>query len=201
MVGILAFGSLIDDIGAELEPVVQDDRLVAQTPFQVEFARISAKTRGGSPTLVPVEGFGARVAAAVLVLHPDVSATSATDMLYRRETRQIGTDKPYKQLSKPFPDQVLVRRLDDFIGVKTVLYTDFPKEGKLSAPTAELLAHHAVASARAREDGFDGISYLVAAKRNRIWTPLMPSYEQEILRLTGVGNLEAALVAARTAKP
>jgi len=44
----------------------------------------------------------------------------------------------------------------------------------------------------------DGISYLIAAKKNGIVTPLSADYEREILRQTGTDNLEAALQAAKS---
>jgi hypothetical protein len=50
--GILAFGSLIDNPGAEIEAALVGRKLNIRTPFGVEFARSSIK-RGGAPTLVP----------------------------------------------------------------------------------------------------------------------------------------------------
>jgi hypothetical protein len=41
--------------------------------------------------------------------------------------------------------------------------------------------------------GRDGISYLVAARRNGISTPLSDPYEREILHGTHARNLEEAL--------
>jgi len=54
----LAYGSLIDDPGSEIQPVIA--RLIegVETPFKVEFARSSEK-RDGAPTLVPVKEGGA----------------------------------------------------------------------------------------------------------------------------------------------
>ncbi|GAA4131236.1 hypothetical protein ACFFTN_26415 [Aminobacter aganoensis] len=52
-VGILAYGSLIGDPGAEIEPAITS-RIACLTPFPVEFARQS-RTRKGAPTLVPSE--------------------------------------------------------------------------------------------------------------------------------------------------
>jgi hypothetical protein len=39
-IGILAYGSLIDDPGAKIEPFIFH-RVVCRTPFKVEFARTS----------------------------------------------------------------------------------------------------------------------------------------------------------------
>ena len=47
------------------------------------------------------------------------------------------------------------------------------------------------------QDGKDGISYLIDAKRCGIQTQLSPDYEKEILRLTGTDSLEAALASTR----
>jgi hypothetical protein len=46
-VGILAFGSLIDDPGPEIEAALIDRKLNVRTPFNIEFARASIK-RGGT---------------------------------------------------------------------------------------------------------------------------------------------------------
>ena len=58
MVGILAYGSLIDDPGSEIGEVIADVISDIETPFSVEFAR-SSSTRSGAPTLIPVEAGGA----------------------------------------------------------------------------------------------------------------------------------------------
>jgi hypothetical protein len=59
-VGILAFGSLIDRPGWEIDEGIIGRKAGVLTPFSVEFARKSVK-RGGAPTLVPVEVSGSRV--------------------------------------------------------------------------------------------------------------------------------------------
>ena len=56
-IGILAFGSLLDEPGAELEAHIARRIEGIETPFAVEFAR-SSRTRDGAPTLVPVTGAG-----------------------------------------------------------------------------------------------------------------------------------------------
>ena len=67
LIGILAYGSLGDDPGAEIGSLVAERIGGVRTPFRVEFARQS-RTRGGAPTLVPVSEGGASVEAKVLVL-------------------------------------------------------------------------------------------------------------------------------------
>jgi hypothetical protein len=64
-VGILAYGSLIGDPGAEIEPHITR-RISCRSPFKVEFARTS-RTRKGGPTLVPYKD-GSEVAAQILVV-------------------------------------------------------------------------------------------------------------------------------------
>jgi hypothetical protein len=88
-VGILAYGSLICEPGPEIEPVIAR-RISCQTPFKVEFARTS-KTRKGGPTLVPCDD-GSQVAAQILVVQ--LPLKDATDRLYRREIRKVGTKGP-----------------------------------------------------------------------------------------------------------
>jgi hypothetical protein len=52
IIGILAFGSLIDDPGEEIANVISGDPIIVETPFPVEYGRFSL-SRGGAPTLVP----------------------------------------------------------------------------------------------------------------------------------------------------
>ena len=52
-IGILAYGSLIDDPGIEIEPLIKKRIKNIQTPFKIEIARKST-TRGDGPTLIPV---------------------------------------------------------------------------------------------------------------------------------------------------
>ncbi len=69
---------------------------------------------------------------------------------------------------------------------------------RLPELSGSALAARAIASVTTAESGKDGISYLIAAKKNGLVTPLSPDYEREILRQTGTENLEAAL---RSIKP
>jgi hypothetical protein len=192
-VGILAFGSLITDPGSEVVSV-RVDSINADTPFKVEFAR-SSRIRDGAPTLVPVEEGGAKVNAVVFVLAPSVTERQAGDILWRRETRRIGTGGRYRPRANPGPNNVLVKSLTGFAGLDVVLYTDFPASGKLNNPTPQQLAVLAIESVKgnAGATGMDGISYLIAAKESNILTPLMPEYEKEILARTASADLKEAL--------
>lgn len=87
MIGILAYGSLIDDPGGEIEPYIIK-RIEIETPFPVEFAR-SSRTRDGAPTLVPVSQGGSTVHAVILVLDREVSESQARDVLWRRERSDL----------------------------------------------------------------------------------------------------------------
>lgn len=84
-VGILAYGSLIGDPGAEIAPVILG-RIECRTPFKVEYARTSV-SRMGAPTLVPYDA-GDHVAAQILVV--DLPIHEATNRLYRRELHKVG---------------------------------------------------------------------------------------------------------------
>ena len=53
-IGILAYGSLIDDPGFEIKGLISKKLNGILTPFKIEFARCSS-SRGGAPTLVPVQ--------------------------------------------------------------------------------------------------------------------------------------------------
>jgi len=191
-VGILAYGSLIDDPGKEIQGAVVRRIENVETPFPVEFARRSRK-RDGAPTLVPVETGGARVRAVIFVLRDSVTLQEAADMLWRRERNEVGSGQTYTPPDRPGPNTVVVEQLQRFHGVETVLYTKIP--ANITDLTPETLAELAIKSARGRAGAQrrDGISYLIAAKRNGINTPLMEEYEREILNGVPANTLEEAL--------
>jgi hypothetical protein len=180
-VGILAYGSLIADPGVEVGPLVVR-RTETLTPFPVEFGRISA-TRGGAPTVVP-HASGKRVKAAVLVL------------LWRRETRNEGSARTYRESARP--NAVIVLDLPGFCGLEHVLYTDFNPEGKIAAPDPASLADAAIMSVGRAAPGKDGISYLIGLLQAGVETTLTARYVAEILSRTGTSELEGALRLLRT---
>jgi hypothetical protein len=92
---------------------------------------------------------------------------------------------------------VIVESLRDFHGVDVVLYTRIAPN--IEDLEAAKLADLAIASAKSREltEGRDGISYLIAAKRNGIVTPLSAVYEETILRRTRASSLNEALKGLR----
>ena len=100
--GILAFGSLIDDPGAEIESALVGRKLNVRTPFGVEFARSSTK-RGGAPTLVPLEHGGTPVLGQILLVN--VSEQEAKDRLWRREIDRVGHGGHYAKHANPGPFQ------------------------------------------------------------------------------------------------
>jgi cation transport regulator ChaC len=188
-VGILAYGSLIDDPEEEIGRAIIAVRGPVLTPFTVEFARKSS-TRKGAPTLVPVERGGAQVQARILVL--DVPEEEAANRLYRREIRKVGSGRIYKASKTDEPNKVTIKRLENFQGVDAVFYTSIG--ANIEPLTATELARLAIVSVREAEPGMDGISYLIRAKQNGIRTALSEQYEQEILRLVEAPDLEEALV-------
>lgn len=195
-IGILAYGSLIEEAGSEIEPLIRERRESIETPFSIEFARRSS-TRDGAPTVVPVESGGCPVDATILVLEAGVSVTEARDLLWRRETRNENSDRRYSPPTMPNPNKVVVETLRNFEGIDVVLYTKLG--ANITDISAEKLADLAIKSAKAEagRKGQDGISYLISVKRHRISTPLMPGYEKEILRKTGASGLDDALSRCR----
>ncbi len=190
-IGILAYGSLIPDPGAEIGPVTVRRITGMKTPFRVEFSR-SSRVRDGAPTLVPVDRGGAKVTGVVLVLHDAVNETAAQDMIYRRERNRVGSGDRYADVNPANPDSALLGRLDGFAGLDVVFHAAL--RANIEEPTPELLAHLAIASAEAPSGAVerDGIRYLMDARQSGIVTPLMPEYEAEILRRTGGRDLEEA---------
>ena len=190
--GILAYGSLIQDPGPEIQPHIRL-RIDTETDFPVEYARLSTQ-RGGAPTLVPHPD-GARVKAQILVLDDGVSADVATDMLWRRETGTQDPTQPYPAGTSP--NSVQCQRTTH-PSVTTVLYTDFLPQGKIEHPAAAELAKAAIASVANAAPGQDGITYLRNAIAAGTKTPLTDEYQAEILRLTSTQDLGEALGAAAT---
>ncbi|WP_029914773.1 hypothetical protein [Pelobacter seleniigenes] len=195
-VGILAYGSLIEDPGKEIVPLICERKEGIETPFSIEFAR-SSSTRDGAPTVVPVEIGGGRVHATILVLDAGVDLKTAQDLLWRRETRNESTNKHYALPSKPNPNRMVVEKLNNFAGLDVVLYTKLG--ANITDPNAAKLADLAIKSAKAEagRSGKDGISYLLSVKRQGISTPLMQGYENEILQKTGTSSLVDALSRCR----
>jgi hypothetical protein len=187
-IGILAYGSLIDDPGVELGPKIVR-RVRTRTPFPVEYARISAK-RGGAPTVVPHPA-GCPVNAVVLVLSNDISVAQATDMLWRREVRAEGSGRLYAESGSP--NAVVIRQLVGFCGLEHVLYADFNPAGKLAAPDPRELARAAIDSSAAAPSGNDGVSYLTALINAGVETPLTRRYAEHILSITTAPRLAAAV--------
>ncbi len=193
--GILAYGSLISDPGVEIASKIRM-RVKTTTPFPVEYGRYSGKTRGGAPTLVRHEA-GAAVSAEILMLDDAVSIEEATDMLWRRECRQIDSDEKYVEGTTP--NSVLVREITDNTCVNSVLYTDFLPAGKIPTPSAADLADlasRALESVKKAEASKDGITYLIAAIAAGIQTPLTEAYRQAILHQSGTQSLDGARMRA-----
>ena len=188
-IGILAYGSLIDEPGHEIRPFITD-RITTETPFPVEFGRFSTSTRGGAPTVVP-HTLGKPVAAEILVLSDEVQLAEAKSMLWRRERGKMGSGEEYQE--RGTKNAVLVRVTVDFCGIDHVLYTDFNPEGKISSPDPHALAVAAVESVRKAVSGKDGISYLMNLISKGVITKLTGEYRQEILHLTNTTSLEEAL--------
>ena len=190
-IGILAYASLIEDPGKELETLIRERISDVQTAFSVEFGR-SSSSRDGAPTLVPVESGGAPLQGTILVLDPAVEVQRAEDLLWRRETRNECSDKRYRPRDIPGPNTVMVEHLQNLANVETVLFTKIGANVKNRTP--EFLADLAICSARseAGEKRMDGISYLISVKIQKIQTPLMPEYEAAILQKTKAQTLQEA---------
>jgi len=192
-IGILAYGSLIDDPGSEIESVIVD-RLEVETRFRVEFARKS-RIRGDAPTLVPVKEGGSTIKAKILVLKESISKEEAKNRLYRREINKIGSQKEYDRPNPCDPIGDIVCIEEDYESfpdlVDLLLYTKIAPTPNL---TPDKLASLAIDSARSKfgAQRRDGISYLIDIKSRGNKTPLMGEYEEKILDGTKTSNLEEA---------
>jgi cation transport regulator ChaC len=192
-VGILAYGSLIENPDKEIIEVRTRTIDNVETPFNVEFARSSTK-RGGAPTLVPVTGFGTPVTAKIIVV--DTTVDDAVHRLYRREINRVGSARLYVHKQDPGSDDIVIERLPNFHGLGTVLYTRIG--ATIENPDAKNLAELAIASAKELDNGRDGISYLIDAQKHGIKTALSDEYAAEINNKMGTKDLAAALLKARS---
>lgn len=189
-IGIMAYGSLIDDPGNELGPLIVK-KIACTTPFEVEYGRLS-KTRGGAPTLIPVKSGGASVNAFLLILEAKVSLPDAKSMLWRRETRIIG--RSYVHPDKPGRNNVVVESVAGFQDCQIVLYTaigsNIPGE-----TTAMGLAKYAIDSilTNAGSHKMDGLRYLMSAIDNGIYTPFTTEFLEKILHRTETAGLLEAI--------
>nr|WP_294991441.1 hypothetical protein [uncultured Sediminibacterium sp.] len=189
-IGILAYGSLINDPGEEINQHIIGMKDCV-TPFNVEYARMS-KTRANAPTLIPVRENGKPVNAKILLLN-GLSIEQAEDMLWRRETRTKKINANYPRKEKPGTNDVVVKRVADFEGVPTVLYTSIGQNLGILNPT--VLAKLAINSFIDDEQNkkTDGIHYLLNAKQNGIETGLSKEYEKAINELAGTKTLVEAI--------
>lgn len=191
-IGILAYGSLIDNSGNEISKL-EIERIDCETPFNVEFARTSS-TRSNAPTLIPVEIGGRKVKAVIIVLNPLTNIDTAKSILWRRELHKTNGTENYIQSVNPSPNKVVVKTLTDFMNVQTVLYTSIGCN--ITQPlTSELLANFSICSilSKAGQEEKDGLRYLHSAKRNGIVTTLSEEYESQILLKTESKSLEQAI--------
>jgi hypothetical protein len=183
-IGVLAYGSLLDDPGDELARLTVGRLEGVLTPFHVELAR-SSTSRDGAPTLVPVEHGGAPVGATILELDASIGETGVREALFRRESRR-------PDASLPADGPSWIRAIDHLAGVDRVMYTAL--EANIAELDADGLARLAVLSA-AKDAGAaqrDGISYLIAQLERGIRTPLAEPYAAAILRRTGAVSLRNA---------
>ncbi|MEQ8834989.1 MAG: hypothetical protein RIB67_11185 [Miltoncostaeaceae bacterium] len=170
-VAIMAYGSLIDDPGPELAPLIVR-RPPRRTAFPVEYARASPRW-GGGPVLVPHPA-GGEVEGRLLVLADAVELGAAVQMLAAREG---------------LPDArgvVLVDCGEPYAVLAAALPRNLPAPDMMPVE----LARRAIASAAT--GARNGIAYLRRAMASGVLTPLSREYAAEVCTILGVPDLEAA---------
>lgn len=194
-IGILAFGSLIEFPGKEIEEI-EIGRIECVTPFNVEFARISS-TRGYAPTLIPIfdNSKGLKVNAKIIIIDSKVSIENAKSILWRRECQKIEKSENYNEPKNPTSKNVMIGELDNFCNVEKVIFTYFIIQEDYKDLNPLNLADYAIKSAQSQagKEAKDGISYLISTKKHGILTELGEDYEKEILNKTNTNSLENAL--------
>mgnify|MGYP001086266631 CR=1 FL=1 len=188
-IGILAFGSLIDDPGEELQSVIAERKEGVITPFNIEYGRKSSK-RGNAPTLIPVSDGGLKVKATLLVLKEGLTLEEVKNRLYRRETNNVGKNGTYTERENPTPNQLVIQEHTDINDVQVYLTANYGCNLEEISP--DILADLAIESFKSNEveKGRDGISYLKNNIDNNIITPLTEEYRNAILKKMNAKNLE-----------
>ncbi|MCU0308617.1 MAG: hypothetical protein MUE51_12790 [Thermoleophilia bacterium] len=169
---MLAYGSLIADSGPGLAAVVAE-RVPARTPFPVEFGRASARW-GGGPVLVPHPD-GAPVDGMLLVLERGLGLGTAVDLLAEREGAG---------------PECVVEVADGVPAGLMVLCACLPRNLPRPDMAPDALARRAARSAGSGSR--NGVAYLRLALSAGIRTPRTGAYAEEVMRLSGEGDLEAA---------
>ena len=190
--GILAFGSLIDDPGTELKEYIVEQIKNVETPFKVEYGRKSSG-RGNAPTLIPVSHGGKKVKATLLILSDELGIVEAKNMLFRRELNKVGSARTYTEREKPTSNQLMIGTHKNIRGVETVLTANFGNN--IPEITPEILAELAIDSFKSNnvELGRDGISYLSNNISNGIITPFTEEYKNLILQKMNATSLDELL--------
>lgn len=191
-IGILAYGSLINNPGQELEPLIIN-KLECVTPFKVEYARKSRK-RGYGPTLIPYEAKGRKVKAQVLILKNDTVLEDAISMLYRREIGTTDRSKKYQPKANLTRNTTQVEIIENFLGVKKILFTKLGcnLDDGFTEDTLANLAIESILSDAGKEER-DGCRYLLQNINNGIITEYTEQYLQAILMKTGSNTLEESI--------
>jgi len=201
-IGILAYGSLLQNPGQEIAPCITK-RIPATTPFAIEYAR-SSQGRSGAPTLVPVShNIGKPVTGQLFILDNRVSLVEAYNILYRREINRIGdsacTYNDSEQRHKK--NGVLVEHVKEFCHTSVVLYASLKpnlpeilNEDVAAKEKVKKLANLAIDSINKKTFASqrDGIQYLADNLAFQIITPLSHSYEECILKQTETASLSEA---------
>ncbi|MBN2395954.1 MAG: hypothetical protein JXC36_05780 [Candidatus Atribacteria bacterium] len=194
-IGILAFGSLINDPGEEIKEL-ETNRIDCETPFKIEFSRISS-SRDKAPTLVPVKDneTGKKTNAKIIVIDENTNLADAKSILWRRECHKKDKSQEFTQPQKPTSKNVLIGELENFCNVEKVIYTTFLPQDDYKDLTPEKLADFAIESilSKAGIEEKDGIRYLLDAKISGIETEFSAEYEKSILSKTDTNSLQEAI--------
>lgn len=190
-IGILAFGSIINNPDKEIEAATESKINDIITDFKIEFARTSS-TRKKAPTLAVVCDGGSFVKGTLIILKENIELGEAKNILLRRECDKVGDKSTIYTGPKNWMEIKESRAYD---GCETIIYASMTQN--ITNPTAKKLAEFAIKSTEEKphKNGTrsDGIQYLYDIKAMGITTPLMKEYEEEILIQLRVDSLEMAL--------
>ena len=194
-IGILAFGSLIDNPGKEINNI-EVERIDCETPFKIEFARISS-SRDDAPTLLPIlDGSkGKKTKAKIIILKDETELDLAKTLLWRRERHKMDSNEEFKDPINPTSKNVLIGELKNFCNVSRVIYTYFLIQKEFENIGPKELAKYAIHSilSEAGKNKNDGIRYLNSAIKAGIETQHSKDYTNEILSLTNSLTLDKAI--------
>ncbi|MBU4502272.1 MAG: hypothetical protein KKA79_06755 [Nanoarchaeota archaeon] len=177
-IAILAYGSLIWEPGEEIK-----QHIIAVvdciTPFNVEYAQRSYKSRGGAPTLTKISGIGNKTRAKLLVLdyHNTIEGKKKVYSLICQ--RENTPKKEWNDEAEP-PKPIYITNLEDYDSVFYCAFKGEPENTITSENLVNWAKESVIACNKEGKIENNGVRYLINCYKNGVVTPLTEEYIQKL---------------------